>query len=68
MFSDVCLNDRFVIFVSVYGNDYSYEQVFLVFFVPGGAKLWHDPEVLLCSLSVRAEHIVFHVTDAGKVF
>lgn len=58
VFSNVCLNDRFVIFVSVYEHDYSYKQVFLSFFVPGGAKLWRDPEVLLCSLSVIAEHVV----------
>lgn len=58
MFSNVCLNDRFVIFVSVYEHDYSYQQVFLSFFVPGGAKLRCDPEVLLCSLSVITEHII----------
>lgn len=58
MFSNVCLNDRFVIFVSVYEHDYSYKQVFLSFFVPGGAKLRHDPKVLLCSLSVMAEHVI----------
>lgn len=58
MFSNVCLNDRFVIFVSVYEHDYSYKQVFLSFFVPRGAKLRHDPKVLLCSLSVIAEHII----------
>lgn len=58
VFSNVCLNDRFVIFVSVYEHDYSYEQVSLSFLVPGGAKLQRGPEVLLCSLSVVAEHVV----------
>lgn len=58
MFSNVCLNDRSVIFVSVYEHDYSYQQGFLSFFVLGGAKLQHDPEVLLCSLSVIDEHVV----------
>lgn len=58
MFSNVCLNDRFVIFVSVYEHDYSYEQVSLSFLVPGGAKLRRGPEVLLCSLSVIAENVI----------
>lgn len=33
-------------------------KFFFVFFVPGGAKLWCDPEVLLCSLPVTAEHTI----------
>lgn len=58
MFSNVSLNDRFVIFVSGCEHDDSYKQVFLSFFMPGGAKLRHDPEVLLCSLSLIDEHVV----------
>lgn len=33
-------------------------KFFCLFFVPGGAKLRHDPKVLLCSLSVMAEHVI----------
>lgn len=58
MFSHVCLNDRSVIFVSAYEHDYSYQQGFLSFFVLGGAKHRHDPEVLLCSLSVIDERVL----------
>ena len=59
MFSNVCLNDRFVIFASIYEHDCSYEQgFFCLFLVPGGAELQRDPEALLCSLSVIAGHAV----------
>lgn len=58
MFSNVHLNDRFVIFASSYGHDCSYEQVFSSFLKPGGAELRRDPKAPLCNLSVMAGRAV----------